>query len=732
MNSSLHRNGSFGLCLLCLCLVLTWAAMAPESRADEMAPVAVLTGGADAGALEGVRTGVFVPSAGGVEPSLATIGADNIVHLWGWRDGKLLRSLPGLEGSAGQLIASPDGKTLAASWSSGEGKTFAAGVRVWSLPDGQSKTLPAPDAGFTRLAFWPDAKTLAVQGQQKTRASTKTVISLYDVASGALQRTLANHYPFAFDARSGALLEGHTNPRASGNVSSIARWTLSTGDLEAALWPLTDPRGGGGIASGFGEAALSPDSARVAVLGNEQIGVSHVLRMFGMAPLRSLWMLTPPGGESQSAFYSVNFAGRLLLTQSGFEGLTVWDGQSGDLLATLPAITGLLSVSPDGRFLAAWPRPVRAGAAGANAPSQVQIWDLSGLKPLGEGGGAPLVAGADGALFIARPNINLGKPNNNPGMASALAVSPDGKMVVTAQGDYLVGFDAATGARLHTHSGTGGSVSLAVSPDGRFVLTGSGSDDTARLWDGHTLSLLRLLGRHEWGINAVAFSPDGRLAVAGGSGLTGATGRASVGLISVWETATGKKLKWLVNSSDRVQSLAFSPDGKLLANGNFQQGIDLWSVDKFLADPDPFGGKPDRTLQANGTGHKALAFSKDGKTLFAATPDGQIEVFDIPAGKLLRGWQTGDEARLRALALSPDGKHLASVAGPDIYPKPRSPDGVVKIWDARTGKLLRTLQTPGVSTSGVAFQTAAAGETLAVGLADGSVKLWPMKGLVQP
>ena len=652
-----------GLLLSAACLGA--GALRAGARADELAlaPAATLAGSANAEALSGLTGAAFVAGAPGAEPLLVTTGADKMLHLWQWRAGKLAQSWPGLNAPARQMVAAPDGQSIAAAtWAYTDGKLRDAEIRVWAVSDGHSQALPAPDAAIERIAFWPDAQTLAVLGKGAARLNPETVILLADTKSGALKKSLFGHYALAFSAPNAILLEPHSDLRAVKFLPGVALWNMTTGDLNAEQWPVTPEQLVSGALPLVSGAEFSPDAARVAILG-KQYDTVKTLRMLQTAPLLPLWTLTPAAGEDQSTFLDARFAGRLLLTAEGREGVTVWDAQSGDLLAQLPPIAKILAVSPDGRWLATSPpvvKPDKTAAkteAPANIPADVQIWDLSAFGPLSQIKAQPLAPAPDGARTISAPDLALRA-------TYAVAFTDGGQTLVAHNGNLLLSFDVQTGARTHTRSGTGYRGALAVSPDGSWILTGSGNDNTARLWDARTLLLSRELGRHELGFNAVAFSPDSRLAMGGGDGE-----------ISIWETATGKKVGAIGGGFRQGQTLALSPDGHLLATGSYQGGIELWSLAKLLTAfaQNAKNTKPDRTIAAQngdyGQQYRALLFSRDGKTLFGATNRGLIQAFDVAGGQLARSWETGDSASLQGLALSPDGQQLVSVSGPNPYPQ---------------------------------------------------------------
>jgi RNA polymerase sigma factor (sigma-70 family) len=233
-----------------------------------------------------------------------------------------------------------------------------------------------------------------------------------------------------------------------------------------------------------------------------------------------------------------------------------------------------------------------------------------------------------------------------------------------------------------------GAFRFAFSPDGQRIAS-AGTDGLVRIWSTATGAEVDRLGGHHGAAYSVAYSPDGK---------TIATG--DVYDIHLWDAATGKNLRKLAGFDGGkdfkkprggwtvgIYSLAFSPDGKLLAAGEGDVRISLW---------DAASGEPRGTLAASGA--DVITFLPDGQRLLSAK-GGTVHLWSV-GGKELRAVEVGSSFRRMPLALAPDGKSFA--AGPDrditqsdgmIRYVIRS-EGTVSLWDIAANKERHRLDVP--------------------------------------
>src|SRR5262249_20146266 len=138
------------------------------------------------------------------------------------------------------------------------------------------------------------------------------------------------------------------------------------------------------------------------------------------------------------------------------------------------------------------------------------------------------------------------------------------------------------------------------SPDGTEVASAD-QDGAIRIWDMHSLSIVKTLVGHTSNAKLIAFSPNGQVIATAADDNT----------VRLWDVIAGKELKRLVNS-DSIQRLAFTPDGKRLVTGGLDGTIKLWDV---------IDMQEVVTLGNLGSEVTSLTFSEDGATLVVSAGD---------------------------------------------------------------------------------------------------------------
>ncbi|KAH9476959.1 Vegetative incompatibility protein HET-E-1 [Psilocybe cubensis] len=328
---------------------------------------------------------------------------------------------------------------------------------------------------------------------------------------------------------------------------------------------------------------------------------------------------------------------------------------------------GVLSVdiSPDGKYIVS-----------GSQDKEIRIWNLS----TGELEHGPFVGhtdavnsvafSPDGQKIVSGSNdrtvilwnavtgeIDQGPLTGHLHAVYSVAFSPDAKRIVSGSLDQTLRIwhvnTGQTEQILHAHS-NGGVDCVAFSPDGERIASGSQMDQTLRLWDSSSTGLNKPSDQRvpfvlqdgevpSWNntsIRSIAFSPDGLLVASGSNDAT----------ICLWDISTAQYTTTLVGNEDKgFKSAAFSPDGQWIAYGSCKP-IRLWNLST--------GKHATLTCSLSLRGHTnsvaSVVFFPDGKRLVSGSEDETIRIWDTSTGELLGGPFIVKQS-VCSLAVSPDG-----------------------------------------------------------------------------
>jgi WD40 repeat protein len=194
------------------------------------------------------------------------------------------------------------------------------------------------------------------------------------------------------------------------------------------------------------------------------------------------------------------------------------------------------------------------------------------------------------------------------------------------------------------------------------------------------------------GIFSVAFSPDGQLLATGDTD----------GEIRLYQVADGQQLRTFLGHTGWIGAIAFSSDSSILVSGSEDQTVRLWDINTGLAK---------KTFKGHAHGVWSVTFSPDGHMLASGSWDKTLRLWDVNTGSCLKVL-SGHNSWVHSVAFSPDGQTLVS----------GSWDKTLRLWDVSTGEALRTFQGHDDGVHSVAFSPD--GYTIASASSDQTVRLW--------
>jgi WD40 repeat protein len=189
-----------------------------------------------------------------------------------------------------------------------------------------------------------------------------------------------------------------------------------------------------------------------------------------------------------------------------------------------------------------------------------------------------------------------------------------------------------------------------VHPQGQLVAHTSPADGLVWLWTTDTAEpkLILIEAADGCTLEGVAFLPDGDRVVVGGIDYL-STGERD-GAVCVWDLATQKKL---VTFDYGVYAVAVDPSGRYVAGAGITDHVYLWDLSRSTDEEDPC-----LVFELEGHTDKVhtVAFSPDGSYLLSASDDLTLRIWDVLSGRMIREHAT--ESAVQSLSFSPDGRHL--------------------------------------------------------------------------
>lgn len=601
-----------------------------------------------------------------------------------------------------------------------------------------SAVLPIPggaDSSVESVAFSPDRRMIAAGSSVPGPGDAESgVLQMWDAVTRKPLMTIrvasTTVVSVAFSA-DGKTLAARTDDGTVRFWSTVTR--RETGTIRTQSDQLDR------FSSSYESSLAFSRDRRFLVTGTET-GVVQLWNATTRQPLGE--PLTGSGDPASSAAFSPD--GKILAAASGGR-VRLWDVATRQPLPSLDA-GGIFQFSPDGTL---------ATLDG----NTVRLWDVATRRTTGEfniGSGSDVFSMAFGAggKVLATGDINgaitlwdvatgqrLAGSLTSPDGINSMAFSSDGSTLASGGNGFVRLWDTATdpvgvpiavtpgavGVALSPDGGTLGIAnfgqqgtmqlwsttanrettvrsghrdeigSVAFSPGGKTMAIG-GNDGTLQLWELATLRLVADLTAQASGAisYSVAFSPDGKILAAGGDGT-----------VSVWNVAARRRIATLSagSSSNTIDSLAFSPDGRLLAAAGSDGAVRVWSTSSHRQIGAPLVSSGDQ-----------VAFNAGGRTLITLDGNGTVRSWDTASHQQESSFQA---ASTDAMALSPDGEILATAGT----------DSDVHLWDVATGQQIGAALTgPTQGITSLAFsqdgRTLAAADGRDLEADDGHRKVW--------
>jgi WD40 repeat protein len=654
----------------------------------------------------------------------ALTAGDNTVRLWDLKSGKQIQRLVGHSGSVDSLAVSSDGRWALTGSSDETARLWdlATGKEILRL-EGYSEALTSPPKPFKAFptTFSLSALGKGLKGEHSKRlysvalspdgrlaltGSDDNTARLWDLATGKEIRRLEGYShpaePIPDDTKLADLDAVRERLAPYKRIYSLAfspdgRWALTgSEDKTARLWEVATGKEIGRLEGHLGSVlsvAFSPDG-RLAFTGSDD----NTVRLWDLATGKEIRRLegysdaaepTPgqavPVSDATSTFFTTPSEITITGNKANVTALRV---QRKSLFGDRKVNSVVFS--PDGRF-----------ALTGGKDTSVRLWEVKTGREVRrfEARTVPILSVAfssderfaltgdrDGVahLWDLARGREIHRLVGHTGPVSSVAFSPDGRFALTGSQDTTARlWDVGTGKEILRLVGHTGPVSsVAFSPNGRFALTGS-QDTTARLWDVATGKEIRrpegnsdatkslaegqinvsdltyFYEAREKGINSVAFSPDGRLAL---------TGRHD-GTARIWEVETGKEVGYLGKHGGSVLSVAFSPVDQRLLTGSADTNAALWTrgtISTMIS------------LKHPSLVHSAI-FSPDGRWVLTGCADNTVRLWEVAT--LQEVGLDGHSDSVNSVAVSRNGSFVLT----------GSSDGTSRIWDFHTHHVLATL-----------------------------------------
>jgi WD40 repeat protein len=582
--------------------------------------------------------------------------------------------------------------------------TASGDVRVWDTTS--FERLKGPEGlngSVVSVAFSPDGKRLAAGVYNPGKPGS---IWIGNAETGAMELAIPAHvgiiWSIAFSPKGEFLA-------SAGEDRSVLIWNTETGEPISSQLQMHESHH-------FTSVAFSPDGRYLAAgtgtrYEHDYDNKRGEIKIWETSTWKEVRTLKSHTLSVNSVAFSPD--SQRLASGSSDRTVKIWDTKTWEAVSTLYGhtqfVVGVAFRPDNARQLVS-----------ASEDCTLKVWDVETLE-------------------------NLLTLNGHRGMVNCVAYSPDGRRIASGSDDLtlkLWNAEQPFVARTLGGAGRNWFTHVAFSPGGERMAAAN-VDRTLTIWDRSNYDKPRIIGEHNYPLWGLAFSRGDLIASACGDVI-----RADQpSEIRVWNWRTGELVRSLPSSANVQWSVAFSPDGLLMATAGGDLGwnpleLKVWDTTTWSVRHDLIG---------HARGVSCVAFDPKGEFLASGANDGIVKLWDVRSGEWKRDLDGGKTA-VQGIAFSLDGKslaiagsesvticnlltneklalrgHLGRVQQVSFHPNGRrlasaGNDGTVRIWDLKTGQEVLTLRGHQGFVYDLAFSPD--GHQLVSASRDGTVKIW--------